>query len=183
AVKLIAGWKEKTEAILGEEIGFTQKGMTKGSDEMVRWVGGAAQEVLKADGVILNRNGFRDDVPAGKVTRGSVYSALPYENTLLLVELKGADLAKQLDNPQAAYVGFKAAGKGKYKDAKGKALDAKKTYTVATVEYLYFGGDGFEFEKLDPEPGETGMSWQTPVIDWTKKQATTDKKPLEKALR
>jgi 2',3'-cyclic-nucleotide 2'-phosphodiesterase (5'-nucleotidase family) len=183
AAKLIAAWKEKTDTILGEEIGFTQKGMTKGSDEMVRWVGGAAQEVLKADGVILNRNGFRNDVPAGKVTRGSVYSVLPYENTLLLVEMAGADLAKQLDNPQAAYVGFKAAGKGKYKDAKGKALDAKKTYTVATVEYLYFGGDGFEFEKLDPEPGETGMSWQTPVIDWTKKQATSDKKPLEKALR
>ncbi len=53
---------------------------------------------------------------------------------------------------------------------------------MATVEYLYFGGDGFEFEKLDPEPKETGMAWQTPVIEWTSEQKTSEKKPLEKSL-
>jgi hypothetical protein len=54
---------------------------------------------------------------------------------------------------------------------------------VATIEYLYFGGDGFGFEKADPNPTETGMSWQTPVIDWTKNQSTDEKKPLEKQLK
>jgi hypothetical protein len=53
---------------------------------------------------------------------------------------------------------------------------------VATVEYLYFGGDGFEFEKLDPDPKETGMAWQTPVIEWTRKAGSTEAKPLEKLL-
>ena len=53
---------------------------------------------------------------------------------------------------------------------------------MATVEYLYFGRDGFDFEKLDPEPKETGMAWQTPVIEWTKEKKSTDAKPVEKAL-
>jgi 2',3'-cyclic-nucleotide 2'-phosphodiesterase (5'-nucleotidase family) len=100
----------------------------------------------------------------------------------MLVKVKGEDLVNQLSNPEALFSGFTAAGKGKFKDAKGKPLDPKKEYTVATIEYLYFGGDGFEFDKLDPEPKETGMAWQTPVVEWTRKLGSTQAKPLEKSL-
>ena len=181
--KMIAEYKTQLDKALGEQIGFTKKGFGKESAELGTWVASAIQAQLKTDAVVLNRKGFREGLPAGQVTRGSVYSVLPFENSLMVVTVKGEDLARQLANPEAVFVGFKPAGKGKFKDAKGKPLDPKKEYTVATVEYLYFGGDGFEFEKLDPEPGETGMSWQTPVIDWTKQQATTEAKPLEKVVR
>jgi 2',3'-cyclic-nucleotide 2'-phosphodiesterase (5'-nucleotidase family) len=179
----LADYKAQLDKALGEQIGFTKKGLDKASEQLGQWVASAIQQQTGADVVVLNRNGFRASLPAGPVTKGSVYSVLPYENSLMVVELKGADLVRQLANEQAVFAGFKAAGKGKFKDAKGKPLDPKKEYKVATVEYLYFGGDGFEFEKLDPEPTETGMSWQTPVIEWTQKQATTEAKPLEKAVR
>jgi 5'-nucleotidase / UDP-sugar diphosphatase len=51
------------------------------------------------------------------------------------------------------------------------------------VEYLYLGGDGFKFEKPDPEPRETGLVWQTLVVEWTRGQSTDEKKPLESRLR
>jgi hypothetical protein len=54
---------------------------------------------------------------------------------------------------------------------------------VVTFEYLYFGGDNFQFERLDPDPGETGVVAQTPVIEWTRKQGTSPDKPLESVLR
>ena len=181
--KMISEYKGRLDQVLGEEIGFTKKGMEKDSKQLGAWVTSAIQSQLKTDTVVLNRKGLREGLPAGKVTKGSVYSVLPFENSLMVVEVKGADLARQLSNPEAVFSGFTAAGKGKFKDAKGKPLDPKKEYSVATIEYLYFGGDGFEFEKLDPEPGETGMSWQTPVIDWTKEQATTEAKPLELAVK
>jgi 2',3'-cyclic-nucleotide 2'-phosphodiesterase (5'-nucleotidase family) len=180
--KLVAQWQAKLDEVLGQEIGFTQKGLKADSPEMVRWVAGAVRDALKTDVALLNRKGLRQDLPAGKVTRGSIYSVMPFENTLLIAKLKGEDLVKQLSNPEAVFAGVTAAGKGKFKDAQGKAIDPKREYTVATVEYLYFGGDGFEFEKLDPMPTETGMAWQTPVIDWTKGQSTDEKKPLEKAI-
>lgn len=183
AVKAIGDAKTQLDARLGEQIGVTKKGIKQGTPEMARWVAGAMREGTKADAVIINKKGIRGDLPAGPITVGSVYSVMPFENTLMLVKVKGADLVNQLSNPEALISGFTAAGKGKFKDAKGKPLDPKKEYKVATVEYLYFGGDGFEFEKLDPEPGETGMSWQTPVIEWTQKQTTTEAKPLEKAVR
>ncbi|WP_375765479.1 5'-nucleotidase C-terminal domain-containing protein [Archangium gephyra] len=180
--KMIADFKAKLDQALGEEIGVTKKAMEKDSKQLASWVTTAIREQVGTDAVVLNRKGFREGLPAGKVTKGSVYSVLPFENSVMVVEVKGSDLARQLANPEAVYSGFTPAGKG-FKDAKGKPLDPKKEYKVATIEYLYFGGDGFEFEKLDPEPGETGMSWQTPVIDWTKEKGTTDAKPLDKLIK
>lgn len=170
------------DAQLGDKIGFTKKGIKQGTPEMARWIAGAMREGTGADAVVINRKGIRQDLAPGPVTVGSVYSVLPYENSLMLVKVKGADLANQLANPEAFFAGFTAAGKDKFKDAKGKPLDPAKEYTVATVEYLYFGGDGFEFEKFDPDPKETGMAWQTPVVEWTRKAGSTEAKPLEKLL-
>lgn len=182
AAKIIADAKAQLEPKLGEQLGFTKKGIKQNSPEMTRWVAGSMREALNADGVVLNKKGIRQDLPAGPITIGSIYSVLPYENSLMLVKVKGADLATQLSNPEALVSGFTAAGKGKFKDAKGKPLDPKKEYTVGTIEYLYFSGDGFTFEKLDPEPKETGMAWQTPVVEWTRNQKSTEAKPLEKSL-
>jgi 5'-nucleotidase / UDP-sugar diphosphatase len=181
-LKIIADAKTQLDQKLGEQIGFSKAGIKQGTPEMARWIGGAMREGAGADGVVLNRKGIRADLPAGPITVGSIYSVLPYENSLMLVKVKGADLATQLSNPEALVAGFTAAGKGKFKDDKGKPLDPKKDYTVATIEYLYFGGDGFEFEKLDPEPKETGMAWQTPVVEWTRNAKSTEAKPLEKML-
>ncbi|WP_257447225.1 bifunctional metallophosphatase/5'-nucleotidase [Archangium lipolyticum] len=180
---MIADYKSRLDTALGEEIGFAKKGFDKGSKQLASWVTGAIQAQLKTDGVVLNRKGLREGLPAGKVTKGSVYSVLPFENSMMVVKVKGDELVKQLSNPEAVFSGFTVAGKGKFKDAKGKPVDPKKEYTIATIEYLYFGGDGFGFEQLDPNPGETGMSWQTPVIDWTKEQATTEAKPLDKVVK
>jgi 2',3'-cyclic-nucleotide 2'-phosphodiesterase (5'-nucleotidase family) len=182
-MQLIAGFKTELDKRLGEQIGFSKAGLKQDSPELGRWVAGAMRERLEGvDAVVINRKGIRQGLPPGPVTLGSIYSVLPFENSLLLMKVKGADLAQQLANPEAVVSGFTQAGKGKFKDLKGKPLDPKKEYTVGTVEYVYFGGDGFEFEKLDPEPRETGMAWQTPVIEWTREQTTSEKKPLEKAL-
>ncbi|MDY7225505.1 bifunctional metallophosphatase/5'-nucleotidase [Hyalangium rubrum] len=181
-VQLISQFKTELDKRLGEQIGFTKAGIKQDSPEMARWVAGGMRERLGVDAVVINRKGIRQGLPAGPITLGSIYSVLPFENSLLQVKLKGSDLATQLAKPEALVSGFTSAGKNKFKDAKGKPLDPKREYNVATVEYIYFGGDGFEFEKLAPEPVETGMAWQTPVIEWTREQTSTEQKPLEKSL-
>ncbi|AKQ67659.1 5'-nucleotidase [Myxococcus hansupus] len=181
--QLVGKWKSQLDEVLGQQIGFSKAGIPQSSPQMAKWVAGAVRETLGTDAAVLNSGGIRGDLPAGAVTRGSIYSVMPFENTLLVVKLKGSDLAKQLANPNALIAGFTPSGKDKFKDAKGKALDPNKEYTVATVEYLYFGGDGFEFEKLAPEPTETGMAWQTPVVEWTKLKESSEKKPIEKLLK
>ncbi len=168
--KSLDALKKKNEATLGEEIGTTAAGIKAGSPEMSRWIAGSIRESLKVDAAIVNKKGIRQDLPAGKITKGSVYAVLPFENAVVTLKLKGSDLQAALANQNILSDG-----------PKGK-IDPAKVYDVATLDYLYFGGDGLELEKADKEPGETGRVWQTPVIEWTKKQASDDKKPIEKSL-
>lgn len=168
--KTLDVFKKKQEATLGEEIGTTSSGLKAGSPEMGRWVAGALRDSFKVDVAIINKKGIRQDLPPGKITKGSVYSVMPFENAVVTLKIKGSDLTAALANPNVIADG-----------PKGK-IDPAKMYDVATLDYLYFGGDGLELEKADKNPGETGRSWQTPVIEWTKKQATDAQKPLEKAL-
>ena len=130
---------------------------------------------------MLNKKAFRGGVPPGPITPANVYSVMPFDDSLLIVKIKGKDLAAALDNAAAVYDGATKRDGGGW-IVKGKAIDPEATYTVATFEYLYFGGDNFPFERMDPNPSETGVVAQTPVIEWTRKQGTTPDKPLESLL-
>ncbi len=180
--KTIAGWKERNDAELGVQIGFSKAALAPESQQLGQWVTRAWRESLGTDVAIINQKGLRAGLPAGKLTSADVHGVLPFENSLMIVELTGEQLLGELKNPAAIASGVTKAGKG-FKDMSGKPVDAKKTYTVAVADYLYFGGDGFQFEKHDAEPTETGMMWQTPVIEWTKQKNTREALPLEATLR
>jgi len=182
AAATIDGWKKKLDGALGEAIGFTKAGIPADSPLLGRLVTEAWRDTLQTDVALVNKRAIRQGLPAGEITRASVYSVLPFENGIMVVELPGDALAQALANENAIYSGATKAG-AKFKDASGKPLDPKKTYTVATIDFVYFGGDGFEIEKYDSEPMESGMVWQTPVISWTKKQDTSAAKPLEAVLK
>ncbi|HEX4621786.1 MAG TPA: 5'-nucleotidase C-terminal domain-containing protein [Myxococcaceae bacterium] len=177
----IDGWKKKLDNQLGEKIGYTKSGLTDDSPMLDKWVTTAWREVLKTDMAVANRGGIREGIGSGDITRASVYSMLPFENSVIICKIKGADLVKELANKNAVFSGSKAGTK--FKDAKGKPIDPKKVYSVAMADYIYFGGDGFNFEKKDPHGLETGMTWQTPVIEWTKREKLGPKDPLEKKLK
>lgn len=180
--RVLQTWKEKNDKALGEQIGFTRTGLAMDSPELHRWITRAIRANLKTDVALVNKKGIRQPLPAGVITKGSVYTVIPFENSVMILDLKGADLKKALEHESALFAGFTKGPKG-FVDNGGRALDPKKTYTVATVEYLYFGGDGFEFEKQDEDPMQTGQVWQTPVIAWTKEQGSSEEKPLERMLK
>jgi 2',3'-cyclic-nucleotide 2'-phosphodiesterase (5'-nucleotidase family) len=170
AVKLLVPWKRKLDDALGEQLGYTDKGVEQTSDLMYRWIGSALREQLKADVAIINRKGVRMNLPSGNVTAESVYNLIPFENSVVRVKVNGEQLKTLLGNPEA-----RASGAP-------KKLDPKAMYTVATTDYQYFGGDGFTFQEADPNADFTGVMWQTAVIEWTKKLGSGADKPLEKLL-
>ena len=176
-------WILKHEAAFGERIGFTRSGLDAGSDILHAWVTRAIRDVLKTDVSLVNKGGFRAGLPAGPVTRGSVYAVLPFDNSLLTFKLTGEALLRSLANPHAIFSGVSKGPNGTWRDSQGRDIVPTAVYTVASVEYLYFGGDGFDFEKHDPLPGETGMVWQTAVVDWTKQLNSSQSRPLESFLK
>lgn len=180
--KVVAGWKARRDAVLGEVIGFSKTGLEQTSDAMTKWLAESLRESSSADLGLVNRKGVRQSLPEGKITRASVYDVIPFENSVVVATLTGEDLLPVLNNPEARVSGMTLKGKS-WVDAKGAKLDPKRKYTVATTDYLYFGGDGFEIEKKDQAPNFTSEFWQTRVIDSTIRLHSTEQAPLETLIK
>lgn len=176
-----AGWQTKLDQALGEEIGYTEGGFAKDSTAIARWIAGAYRAELKTDVAIVNTGGIRQALPRGVITKSTVWSILPFDNKLVVCTLKGRDLIVDLETEEAAFAGVEKTLKG-YRLAGGKAVDPEATYTVATIDFLYYGGSSFLFQKQDPSPRETGIDWRAPLMAWMKREKTTPQSPLERRI-
>ncbi|MDP9251392.1 MAG: bifunctional metallophosphatase/5'-nucleotidase [Chloroflexota bacterium] len=113
------------------------------------------QQGWKTDVAFYNMAGVRASFNAGQLTFGQLYEALPFSNTVVNVDLKGADLAAIIDRAACVNGRLHVAGvvvafrfdAGSPNCVKsitvgGAPLDATRTYHVATIDYLLLGGDG-----------------------------------------
>lgn len=101
------------------------------------------------DIAITNKGGLRSSLPAGTVTFGDIYNVFPFENTLALLTLNGAQLM-QLCREIAAVGGEAIAGmrlvitpQGELVSATvgGEPVDESRSYRIATSDYLSQGND------------------------------------------
>ena len=108
-----------------------------------------------AEVALTNGGGLRADLPAGPLTYGSLYRAMPFDNRFAVVTLNGKHLRKMITNNLYGGGGFfswggltvKATCKGGalqvvMKDAKGKVIDDERTLTLLASDFLASGGDG-----------------------------------------
>ena len=103
---------------------------------------------------LTNGGGLRADIPAGPLTYGQVFEAMPFDNRFAVVDLKGAHLRKlvstNLQRGGAILSWGGLAAKARCKGNKleltitvgGKPLDDNKSYKLATSDFLASGGDG-----------------------------------------
>lgn len=104
---------------------------------------------VPVDAAFTNYGGIRiNQLPKGEVTRGKIFELMPFDNLLVLQQVKGSVLQQFLDLT-AASGGWPVAGitmqikGGKAVNVKvgGQSLDPAKTYTVANSDYVANGGD------------------------------------------
>jgi 5'-nucleotidase/UDP-sugar diphosphatase len=113
------------------------------------------QQGWKTDVAFYNMAGVRASFPAGQLTYGQLYEALPFSNTVVNVDLNGADLAAIIDRAvcvsgrlhmAGVVVSFHFDGGTpncvKSITVAGAPLVATRTYHIATIDYLLLGGDG-----------------------------------------
>ena len=108
----------------------------------------------KVDVGITNFGGIRVDMPEGDVIMDDLLSMFPFRNYLVYVALKGSDLQAIFDYMAKTRVqvlgGVKLVVDGDQVESVligGKPLDPKKTYGVATNDFLLDGGDGLTVGK------------------------------------
>ena len=118
----------------------------------------------RAQVALTNGGGLRADIPAGPVTYGELFSAMPFDNRFALLTVKGSQLRTLITANLAADAGiFSWGGITVHARCKGGALDVAievagkplvddLPYTIVTSDFIASGGDGV-MSKLDLPSG------------------------------
>jgi 2',3'-cyclic-nucleotide 2'-phosphodiesterase (5'-nucleotidase family) len=178
----IGGWAAEIERALGEVIGYSAVGLGKRSAAIGQWIVGAWLAGIDADVAVSTDGAIRQELPAGPISLATISSILPFDNELVVTRIAGAELAPMLEHADAIVGGLRKTG-DTWLDATGKPLDPARTYRVVTSDFLYWGGDGFDFHVHDREPLMTGVNWRDPVVKWTRDQKSAEGRPLEGLIR
>lgn len=103
---------------------------------------------------MTNGGGLRADLPAGALTYGALFEALPFDNRFAIVEVTGKDLRSLVSTNLAhgggilSWGGLTATAQCKAGKldvqvrVRGKPLDDNASYKMATSDFLASGGDG-----------------------------------------
>ncbi|MDR3557161.1 MAG: bifunctional UDP-sugar hydrolase/5'-nucleotidase [Syntrophobacteraceae bacterium] len=131
-----------------------------------------------------NRGGIRADIPAGPVTMDEVFTALPFDDNIMSMELTGKQIRETLEK-SVAYGGLslqvsgirvvfdlsKPAGERVVSiEAAGKPLDDQASYRVATNDFLAAGGDHFAVFKHGRNIS-SGQSLREAVVEYIKRNS------------
>lgn len=185
---LVDEFNAEIEAIKNEVIGETTVPITRNyryESEMGDWVTDVMREFdTSIDFALTNSGGLRANIDAGEITFGEIFEALPFDNTLVVVELDGAEVRQALeegvngdhgviqvsgleftfdyDAPQGSRI------IGDVIDlSTGLPLDPAATYYVAVNDFMAAGGDGYETLGDNPQTNSYELVRDL-VVDWVR---------------
>jgi len=119
---------------------------------------------------LTNGGGLRADIPAGELTYGRLYEAMPFDNRFAVVEVKGKHVRRLVTTNIQRSSGFYSWGglvaKARCKDGQlavdikvgGKPLADDATYKIVTSDFLASGGDMSIFGRLKLPEGAVTMT-------------------------
>jgi 5'-nucleotidase len=188
ALAVINVYEQRLSAELDKPIGRTsveldarQKTNRTRESNLGSFVADAFRRATDADIALINGGGIRSNsvYPAGPITRRDVLSILPFEDPVAKVEVTGATVRAALEHgvgrvveepesgrfPQVSGLEFTydarrpSGARVVEVRVNGQPLDYQKMYTVAAVEYLLDGGDGYTMFRgaryvIKPEEGK-----------------------------
>jgi 5'-nucleotidase len=175
--RLLAPYEEKARSIVERVVGYVERDLTgsarrAGSASCETSLGDVIADAMQAstgaDVAFMNPGGIRADLVASHpgraphaVTYGDAFDVQPFQNTLVTMTLRGAEILALLerqfgtrDEPRILQVskGFgyryhydRAARTARISDVRiaGKPLDPARDYRVTVPSFLAGGGDSF----------------------------------------
>jgi 5'-nucleotidase/UDP-sugar diphosphatase len=201
----LSGYAEKVDVILKEELGEALADFEFGdrlplrqetslgdliSDAAVIYV---TEKSGAADFFFMNGGTIRNGLKKGIITYGDVNNAIPFNDNLILHEVKGADLSelfKYMASIQPGSRAFPQISKGAgytadFSGNEGKLVKAEinsrpiepdKIYKVLTVDFISGGGNGYTLSEKSLRSFNTGLKLRDAVAQYIK-----DKKRIEPA--
>lgn len=154
---LIAPYRERIDSVMNIRIGKSAAEMPNGRGALLNFVSDFVLDAAnyykigKSDLAIMNVGGLRRPMLKGPITKGEIMQIMPFDNSIEVIELSGADLLEAFDvmaarggdgvsrNVRAIF--NPSTGKCTSVTIDGKPIDPDKTYRLATINYLAGGGD------------------------------------------
>ncbi len=176
---IVSYWKSQTDLALSEEIGYCSPTIYKSSIAMGNMVTDSWFYTFPdADVSLTNSGGIRQDLFQGPIKLESIVGLLPFNNTILELELTGTELLDCIGS--YLLLGGMTTING-YFLSNGDPILADEAYTVLTTDYLY-SVPSSNFSKYDPNPITTSVQYRDPLIDWIKSLNTSTTDPLNNYL-
>lgn len=150
------------------------------------------RQAAGSDIAVTNGGGIRASIPAGDIRVADVYNTLPFDNSLVVVEMMGMDILEALEHgarllPEQNGAFLQVSGityevdqnalpGGRVINVKvgGNRLAAGEYYTVATNDFLAAGGDGYETFLNANLVAETGIMLRDVMVDHIAAQGTVE---------
>ncbi|MFA9560151.1 bifunctional UDP-sugar hydrolase/5'-nucleotidase [Evansella sp. AB-rgal1] len=195
---LLETYKAEVEEALEEVIG-TVDVYLDGAREHVRiqetnlgnMVSDAQRDYLDTDIAFTNGGNIRASLNPGEVKVADIYTVLPFDNTLVKLELTGDQILRSLEHSVRLYpsqnggflhvsgmtFSFQPANPAGERVVEvivgGEPLELERTYTVATNDFLAAGGDGYTMFGEGRLVANTGELLSTVMINYI-----ADQKPI-----
>jgi 2',3'-cyclic-nucleotide 2'-phosphodiesterase (5'-nucleotidase family) len=180
-VRLIAPYGNQLKTSMGKVIGHSVNGMNKKQpeSEIGNYMADAMKEMaekkfgIKVDAAFVNYGGVRSYIAKGDVTVGQIFELMPFDNLVVLQELKGTVLQQFLD-ATASDGGWPLSGvtmeikdkKAKHIVIGGKAFDINASYWIANSDYVANGGSNCSMLKGIHQENK-GYLLRDALIDYT----------------
>ncbi|MCQ2286217.1 MAG: 5'-nucleotidase C-terminal domain-containing protein [Bacteroidales bacterium] len=145
---------------------------------------------VPADLSILNFGGIRTSLHAGTLTLGDIFELSPFDNTLVVIALKGSELKKVFNRFSATYNEPYSHAKLTYKKGNlasilvnGQPIDDNRIYQLVTIDFIQTGGDNILKDIQFESVLTTGLVERDLIVDYIKKAgkpitATTDDRAI-----
>ncbi len=136
-----------------------------------------AKEKKSIDVVLLNHGGIRSIIPQGDVTARTAFEIMPFENSLVVIALKGEQIEEMLNYIISEKKPHPICGltftigtdqKPKNVQIQGKPFYPNQIYYVGTNDYLSNGGDNMNFFKKGIYKYDLDYKLRNILIDYFK---------------
>ena len=193
AANVVAPYKASVDSIMAPPLGLSRVAMNAKRPESLlsNWAadvmveGGTATGLEPADMGLINIGGLRNNMPEGIVRRGDVMLISPFENYMVVLEMKGSDLLELMKDIAAvkgegvsSSVRMEITEDGKLLSCTigGTEIDPHRIYTVATIDYLAEGNDKMYSLKKAVKRHDIGILARDIMMEYIIKHRVIDSK-------
>lgn len=133
---------------------------------------------------ITNFGGIRTDLPKGAVRVYDIYSIFPFNNYIVVLDVKGAELRKAFERMVAegaipAVSGVRIEAYGAVMTSclvAGQPIDDSNTYRLATSDFILNGGDSLIFKDMVERVITTGVVMRDMYVNYIKEMTAAGRK-------